>query len=249
MATRFSLLPLAALVAAGLSFGAASAAAQSEILHLEASTFAMEVTPGGVAQFVVDVTNQSAQDIRVYIVRSQNNLPDTNLWYSTLCFNGTCFSKDMSAPPPATLGPGETMHFELSVQAGNDDNSVGTVTVEFAPGIVGERISKEFTVTVDASASSVGSANDARIADAYPNPATSLVSIPLPAASVAGTIALEICNLRGEPIANLSDAARTAIANGAGKVDVDLSGQPNGRYFYRLLSDGRSRTGTIVIAR
>lgn len=248
MANRFALPLLASFVAAGLAFGAATAAAQN-VLKIEAATYDKTIVPEDVALFPVDVTNQSDETIQLYVARTESTLPDTNEWYSALCFNGLCYSKDISVPPPATLAPGETLHFELSVQGGKESAS-GRVKVNFATTIFGGGIDKEFTVTVDASASGVGfGAETARLSAAYPNPAASSVSIPLPAVSSVKNLMLELCNARGERIADLTGDARTALGSGAEKLDVDMSAQPNGRYFFRLLLNGRSVSGPIVVAR
>lgn len=250
MAIRHSLPLLAGLAAAGILLGASGARAQSDVLHFEAQTWQKTTAPGDVAQFVVDVTNQSSETIQLYVRRTASTLPDTNDWYSALCFNGLCYSKDLSSPPPAELPAGATLHFELSVQTGFEPNSTGHVTVSFAPGLFAESIDKEFTVSVDPSVSSVGPGSAvAHSAAAYPNPATSVVSIPLPAASRAKGAMLELCDVTGNRIADLSDRASAAIAAGADNVAIDLSGQPNGRYFFRLMVNGHRTTGPIIIAR
>lgn len=249
MAIRLPVPLLAAFVATGLAFGAADAAAQSDILHFEVLTLQKTIGPGGTAQFPVEITNQSQNTIELHVTRTQNDLPDTNEWYSALCFGTMCYSKDLSAPPPATLGPGEKFHFELSVQGGYELNSSARIKVNFATGLFGGGTEKEFSVKIEESVSSVGSGSTAALTAAYPNPARSTVSIPLPAVSSVRNIRLELCDAAGARVADLTDRAGTALAGGADKIDLDVSNHPNGHYFYRLMLNGRSIIGPIIIAR
>ncbi len=248
MSTCFPLRSLAGLVAATV-LGAATAAAQNN-LALDVKAETMRVAPAGVVNFEVDVTNISSESINLRVTRTESNLPDTNVWNSAMCFGDACYHPSLSEPPAVTLAPNEKLHFKLTMQVGEQPNTSGSVKVVFAAGIFGERIEKEFTATVDASISSVGGANALKISDAYPNPAVSVVSIPLPAAvSVSGNVSLELCNVRGERVADLSSEARAAVGSGSEKLDLNISSYPSGRYFYRIQASGASKTGTIVIAR
>lgn len=249
MAIRLPVPLLAAFVAAGLAVGAADAAAQSDVLHFEILTLEKTITPGDVAQFPVEITNQSQNDVDLIVRRTENALPDTTDWFSALCFGVVCYSKDMSSPPPATIKPGEKFHFELSVQGGYQVNSTGRIKVTFGAGLFGGTTEKEFIVRVNESASSVGTGSTAALSAAYPNPARSTVSIPLPAVSSVRNLKLELCDATGARVADLTDRAGTAIAGGADKVDLDVSSHPSGHYFYRLMFNDRSITGPIVIAR
>lgn len=247
MSTCFPLRSLAGLVAATV-LGAATAAAQNN-LALDVKAETMRVAPAGVVNFEVDVTNISTESINLRVTRTESNLPDTNVWNSAMCFGDACYHPTLSDPPPVTLAPNEKLHFKLTMQVGEEPNTSGSVKVVFAAGIFGERIEKEFTATVDASIAGVGGENALKLSDAYPNPVVSVVSIPLPTVSVSGNVSLELCNVRGERVADLSDEARAAVGSGAGKLDLNLSSYPSGRYFYRIQASGASKTGTIVIAR
>lgn len=249
MAIRLPVPLLAAFAAAGLVIGAADAAAQTDVLHFEIPTLDKTIKPGDAAQFPVEITNQSQNPVDLIVTRTENALPDTNEWYSALCFGIVCYSQYMDSPPAATIQPGEKFHFELSVQGGTQPNATARIKVRFAAGLFGGATEKEFVVRVDETVSSVGTGSTAALSAAYPNPARSTVSIPLPAVSSVRNLRLELCDATGARVADLTDRATTALAGGADKVDLDVSSHPSGHYFYRLMLNGRSITGPIVIAR
>jgi hypothetical protein len=74
----------------------------------------------------------------------------------------------------------------------------------------------------------------------YPNPTTGSFTIELAGNTVPADASLEIYGIRGERVlkTNLSGLNRQTIS---------LQGQPTGLYFIRLVSDGKSVTGKIII--
>jgi len=246
MKTRSILPVFLAVVSAGVVVS--TAAAQNVPYAISADAQAKTIAPGGSTAFEITITNQSSSAIDLYVERSDVTFPDEN-WYSSFCFNGSCFDPSMTAPPPAHLEPGGATLLELTVVGMNSvPNQTGIVKVRFSNFLGSNATVKEYTVSVNNGAGVISEAPRAAQTIAYPNPATGYTHISIPAAMKgARDLSASLFNTRGERVADLSDAARNAVTSGSDGFGVDLAGLQNGAYFYTITSGSASAKGSLVV--
>lgn len=225
-----------------LALAGTTASAQNAY-SLTKSPLNINVEPGGFAGFHIDVHNISGGQLTVRIFRIQNVLPDDG-WVTAICTGQKCFDPKVDTPDPAILAPDEKIDVQLSLSVSAIMGSKGyfTLVLDSGPGTPSD------TIRMSAVVSNAGSVpfdvNDASLA-AWPNPATSLLSIPVPASfrnDAAATV--DLFDARG----NLLPTPESLLGSD-GTRSIDVSTLAPGAYFYRL--NGRTKTfsGSFVVAR
>lgn len=227
----------------GFVFTTATAAAQDASFTVEVHSQTATLGPGGFAEFKMLVQNNTGSQLRLAVVRTANQRPDST-WKTSICYDDLCFIDTLSYPPPFELKAGQTRYVKLNVEAGMDlrPDMVCHVVMEIS-SLTGEVVQKEFDVT--ASVSSVNDRGAVAALAAYPNPARSVLNIPLPeVAAGAHGLSLKIYDARGLQVADLSSMARGS----SDVVRFDVSNMPSGAFHYVLEADGTRRTAQFVVA-
>lgn len=245
-----SLLPgMLALAAAGLIAGAGSLAAQNLPYTVEVDTQSKTISPAGFAKFDIKITNTADYELDMYVERLESNMPDEN-WYASFCFNGACYDATVTELPPAKLPPGGLTMLELTVVAGNEVNSTGTVKVLTSNFLRSNSIIKEYSVTVSNGSAVLTEVPGAANALAFPNPASSYTQVAIPEAfKGAHDVAATLFNARGEQVADLSTEALNAVQSGSDGLRVDLTGLTPGAYYYTLSTGSKKAAGSVMVVR
>jgi hypothetical protein len=201
------------------------------------------LNPGATIQFLGDPADEvikaviylknnsdAAKDVKVKKVINQGDtLPGTN---NTFCFGGLCFPPTTYLSPSYSMGPGEVYK-----------GFYGDYNPQTVPGI--SRIMYVFfdvnntndsvAVTVEYNASPASVNDDlaalVKFSDAYPNPATDVVSVEYMIPGTVKKASIAITNMLGSKIreVNLEDLS--------GKSRIPVSDLMNGIYFYSLVAD------------
>jgi hypothetical protein len=206
----------------------------------------MSVDAGTEVEFYVGLANYTSSPLTMTVHRVENDFPD-NSWQSRLCVPDSCLPTAEVETPAVTIEPSKALYVRLRVFAGSGGE--GKVTLRFdAPEGV-DPAYEQFTVTatmlgVDAPAVNVIDAA------AYPNPAQTSVTIPLPDLALSiGSASLLVYDGRGRVVADISEEANTAIQMGSRSLPVDLSELAAGVYRYQLSIGRRVQQGAIVLVR
>jgi hypothetical protein len=204
--------------------------------------------PGTEIIFDIDVTNLTAMEQTVFIVRTVNELPSG--WTSSLCFD-LCFSSEVDSIATTSvygstpLTPGETRVVSLHVFA---DNSVGTGNVQLQAGTFHDpenRITRDFIATTDPSVS----VNESNLLNTYylnqnfPNPFNPSTRISYNVGE-PGLVLLKVFNILGVEVATLVNEQRNS---GSYSVDFNAARLSSGVYFYSLAVNGFTQTRKMIL--
>lgn len=195
---------------------------------------------------MINVMNLTSSNLELYVNRDKNEFPGDG-WTSQVCLGEKCYSPEESSYPPITIQPGQPPYCKITVVSPLDADGNAHITLSFKAGMLGTPIVKEFTITPP-SISAVDVPSLASHSLVYPNPATTMATIPLPEnVANAGTVALRIFDAQGTMVADLSDAARTSVASGSTGIPVDVKGLAAGAYFYRLDLGNQKVSGSLAV--
>ena len=247
MAHRFILPALAALASFGILAGATTASAQLPY-RIESEVTNKTIASGGTAKFDVKITNESADPLKIYVLRTTNEMPDQT-WISAICFGGSCYAPETDSPEPMVLQPGQQTYLELTMGGSGPMGTSGRAIVKFSTMLGANPVEKEFVTVISGSSSVERENRPLVLAPAFPNPASTFASIPLPTFAMLQNISLELIDIRGNRVADLSSSARQALESGAPSLGVDLTALQNGTYFYRFSINGKTSVGSLVVAR
>lgn len=182
-------------------------------------------------ELIFIITNTSDEPVTISLSRRVvSEVPGS---YNIFCFGGGCYDSQNSAENPMTLQPGETsegsdFHF-LYNPCGNE----GTTSVNYSFASADYSVS----VMVNYIYSTVGiSSSDLFVNSlaAYPNPASTSVTVSYDLSGLNSDARLVITNLVGSKV-----AVRSLNGN-SGKVNVDLSNLDAGIYFYSIEANGQA---------
>lgn len=182
-------------------------------------------------ELIFIITNTSDEPVTISLSRRVvSEVPGS---YNIFCFGGGCYDSQNSAENPMTLQPGETsegsdFHF-LYNPCGNE----GTTSVNYSFASADYSVS----VMVNYIYSTVGiSSSDLSVNSlaAYPNPASTSVTVSYDLSGLNSDARLVITNLVGSKV-----AVRSLNGN-SGKVNVDLSNLDAGIYFYSIEANGQA---------
>jgi len=218
-----------------------------EISFEPLNTFLYE-PPGTEIVFDVEVTNLSAVEQTVFIVRTINDLPAG--WSTSLCFD-LCFASFVdSIATTVTFGstplsPGETrvvsVHFFT-------DNTVATGTCQLQAGTFHNpesRITHDFIATTDPSVS-VNEPSQLKsyfLYQNYPNPFNPSTRISYNVGE-PGLVQLKVFNILGVEVATLVNEQKYS---GNYTVDFDASKFSSGVYFYSLSVNNFNQTRKMIL--
>lgn len=189
------------------------------------------------------VTNISSLPIDVRAIRVSNELPDT-LWFTAMCFGDQCYPFEMNETPPAHILPGDTVLFKLSVGSVTDAYGRGQVRtgIRFDTGEFTAALAQTFVVNIDGTSSAPDEGVE-YIVSAWPNPATSRLTIPTGNLKTSTSLSVQLIDVMSTVVLN----SRDVVVSDDG-VSVDVSGLANGTYFYRVADGSSVRLGRIVVA-
>lgn len=207
------------------------------------------ISVGQFTEFEITLSNSAPNDFDVRVIRIVDQMPDIN-WYSSICTLVECYPKEVDTLPVQTVyGDGGSIITFVHVFS-IETAGTARVTLRFET-LDGEHV---MTQDLEVTASFPGSVEPgepvAAALAAFPNPASESATIPL-SVSTSGTesVRLELFDIRGARVADLSDDARRALDGGSAGVRVDLRALPAGYYRYRLDRDGIIRSGSLVVSR
>ncbi len=228
--------------------------AQNFEVELNAETLHLNANDEGVFRF--ELINTGAQEISLYIVRTENNIP--NDWSSSLCFS-YCFSptvdsiattRDFGSNP---IAPGDTAEVSLHVFTAATPDS-GFISIKI--GSLDDAANYEtFNLSAYAMINDVDeniNAYEFSLAQNYPNPfnPTTTIWYSIPNASVTTgkqsvvNVSLTVYNSLGQKVATLVNKMQTA---GKYSVQFDASGLPSGIYFYKLQAANSVLTKKMIL--
>lgn len=192
---------------------------------------------------IVTNTSQSNQD--VFVVRAINDIPQT--WYSALCFE-SCFPTEMDSVATTasfnstSLIPGESREIALHVFP---LVSGGTGNIQLHVG--------DFNSTVRTIIDLVANVNVVSIKDDkpfefylsnnYPNPFNPSTKIKL-GIRTTGHVSLRVYNVQGIEVTRLVDEI---IQSGNYEVSFDSGTLSSGIYFYKLVTNGFTANGKMIL--
>lgn len=192
-------------------------------------------------ELVLTITNTSTEEENIYLTKYV--LAEVPGSYNLFCIGDACYEASTSSTP-LVLQPGESSDGRFFHMLYNPGGTEGTTTVKyvFTSGDYQDSVTVNYiygNVGVEEAAVSVNSLT------AYPNPATSSV-----------TIAYDLSNMRNSAdtrvvITNLvgSKVAVRPIAGTSGKVSMDISNLDSGIYFYSIESAGKVVSTKKLIVR
>jgi len=218
-----------------------------DISFVPENTF-LYATPGTEIVFDIEVTNLTAMDQTVFIVRSINNLPVG--WTSALCFD-LCFSSEVDSIATTLdfgstpLAAGETRIVQLHFIT---NNNIATGHVELQAGTFRspeDRIALDFTATTDPAVS----VNDGTVLNSYslsqnyPNPFNPSTQINYKVGE-PGLVQLKVYNVLGVEVATLINEQKIA---GNYTIEFDASRFSSGVYFYSISVNNFSQTRKMIL--
>ena len=205
-------------------------------------------TLGSEMIFYIDVTNITQADQTLFMVRTQNNLP--NSWQSSLCFE-YCFpgwvdsvatTSDFGSTP---LSPGETREVAMHVfplvnpgtgivqmQAATFRNPNNRITVDLTATVNPVSVEDENTLVIDY-----------YLAQNYPNPFNPSTKINF-GLEKAGEVEITVYNILGNKVATLVSVFKSA---GNHSVSFDASNLSSGIYFYKIVTNGFVQTRKMIL--
>jgi len=218
-----------------------------DISFVPENTF-LYATPGTEIIFDIEVTNLTAMEQTVFIVRTVNDLPTG--WTSSLCLDA-CFppgldsiatTSDFGSTP---LAPGDSRVVQLHVFS---DNSVATGNVQLQAGTSrnpDDRIIKDFIATTDPTLSvNDGNAlNSYTLSQNYPNPFNPSTKISYNVGE-PGLVQMKVYNILGVEVATLVNERKDA---GSYIVEFDASRFSSGVYFYSISVNNFSQTRKMIL--
>ena len=218
-----------------------------DISFVPENTF-LYATPETEIVFDIEVTNLTAMDQTVFIVRSINNLPVG--WTSALCFD-LCFSSEVDSIATTLdfgstpLAAGETRVVQLHFIT---DNSIATGHVELQAGTFRnpeDRITLDLTATTDPTVSvNDGSAlNSYSLSQNYPNPFNPSTKISYNVGE-PGLVQMKVYNILGVEVATLVNEQKIA---GNYTVEFDASRFSSGVYLYSITVNNFSQTRKMIL--
>jgi hypothetical protein len=206
--------------------------------------------PGEELILYTKIANISLVDQVVFLVRTENNLP--NDWSSSLCFGDLCFisfldsvatSPDFGLQP---VPPGDTI--EASVHFNTDSTIAGTGHVQIQIGTVN---SPNIRTTINETASTepvgvddqVNAPAEFKLMQNYPNPfnPSTTISFTVPQRS---EVSLKVYNITGKEIATLVNGEREP---GSYKINFDGRKYSSGIYFYKFTAGKFSSVRKMIL--
>ncbi len=205
-------------------------------------------TLGSEMIFYIDVTNITEADQTLFMVRTQNNLP--NSWQSSLCFE-YCFpgwvdsvatTSDFGSTP---LAPNETREVAMHVfplvntgtgivqmQAATFRNPNARITVDLTATVNPVSVEDENPVV-----------NNFYLAQNYPNPFNPSTKINFGLKN-SGNVEISVYNILGKKVATLVNGFKSA---GNHSVSFNASNLSSGIYFYKIVTNGFVQTRKMLL--
>jgi len=204
--------------------------------------------PGSELIFEIDVTNLTAVEQTVFLVRTENDLPAG--WSSSLCFD-LCFSSETDSIATTStygstpLAPGETRPVSLHIFT---DMTADTGYVQLQAGTFHDpdtRITANFTGITDPTidVNDVSLLNSYSLSQNYPNPFNPSTKINY-SVGEPGYVQLKVYNILGVEIASLINEQKKA---GSYAVDFNASKLSSGVYFYSITVNNFTQTRKMIL--
>ncbi len=245
MQTRY--ITSLAAVAAGIVTAAGSSLFAQDLTYTVHDSVAM-IEPNWTYDFKTEVINTSKSKVTFRVVRTEMDYPGSD-WQSWICTD-QCFAPEVSTPPAVDIPAGGTLECKLTIFTGASPGT-GHVKLVFTEGVFGANpVEKEFSATMSSTSGVEDRSTGAsKLRPAYPNPALSIVMVPIGDGFRAPSSAsLKLYDPNGTMVGDYSDQARQAAQGGNGTVALDVSSLPAGTYLYQLAVDGQTRTASFVVA-
>jgi hypothetical protein len=146
-----------------------------------------------------------------------------------------------------TIDPGKATYIRLRVNTGS--SGVGKVTLRFDAGDAADPSYEQFTVySIPLSVDSYDQKNSQLAA--WPNPATSSITIPLPEWMRRDESArLELFTVEGKRVVDFSAEVSAALHRGDQHVQIPLQNVKVGTYYYIVSTAQHSMSGDFILVR
>jgi len=204
--------------------------------------------PGTEIIFLIDVTNLTAVEQTVFLVRTENILPAG--WTSSLCFD-LCFSSEVDSIATTStygsqpLAPGETREVSLHVFS---NMTIDSGYVQLQAGTFhnpNERITVDFKAVTDPTidVNDVSLLNSYNLSQNYPNPFNPSTKINY-SVGEPGFVQLKVYNVLGVEVATLINEQKIAGNYSANFNATKLS---SGVYFYTITVNDFTQTRKMIL--
>lgn len=218
-----------------------------DISFVPENTF-LYATPGTEIVFDIEVTNLTAMDQTVFIVRTVNDLPPN--WTTSLCFD-LCFSSEVdSIATTSTFGstplsPGETRVVSVHFFS---DNTIATGTCQLQAGTFHNpenRITQDFIATTDPTlgVNDGNVLNSYSLSQNYPNPFNPSTKISYNVGE-PGLVQMKVYNILGVEVATLVNEQKIA---GNYTVEFEAARFSSGVYLYSISVNNFSQTRKMIL--
>ena len=183
--------------------------------------------------FWLSVKNNTSDSLYITVAKEVlSELPDS---YNTFCL-GNCFDPSVTVSPfTLDLAAGESSTNDQFHLVYYPANQYGTTIVKYR--FYDERINepaREIVVKFITDEVGIDEPIAAKLFNAYPNPATSNVTIQYDFAGCSSNANIVITSLVGNRVYS------QALSNNSGKANIDLSNLVAGIYFYSLEVNGQA---------
>lgn len=231
----------------------------SILIFLSVSLYAQDISfvphdtlvygaPGSEIVFEIDVTNLTASEQTVFIVRTENIMPAG--WTSSLCFD-LCFSSEVDSIATTStygstpLAPGETRVVSLHVFS---NSSIDTGYVQLEAGTFhnpNERITTDYTAITDPTidVNDINVLNSYSLLQNYPNPFNPSTKINYTVGE-PGLVQLKVYNVLGVEVATLVNEQKSA---GSYSADFNAAKLSSGVYFYSISVNNFTQTRKMIL--
>ena len=208
-------------------------------------------TLGSEMVFNIPIENISGNSLNVYVVRTQNILPDSMNWYCSMCFGINCFPYfiDSVASTPdfgsGPIPPDSSLDFSVHV---TPIMTLGTANIQFKAANM-DNPSDFVVVDLTASAVATGINDDESnpynyfMTCNYPNPFNPTTSIYY-GIEHAGFVKIKVYDAVGREVAVLVDDYKSA---GNYTVTFNAADLSSGVYFYTIRSGNFVKTHKMIL--
>ncbi len=201
-----------------------------------------EMPAGQSHEFTGTVYNTSDKPLTVFMVRRQNNIPDS--WSTSLCF-GSCPQAEVDTVNSLIMN-GDSLEYTVTFNTGDQSADSGFVCMAFYADGETDTLTQVFsvnTILTDIEGPSTATVMVFRLLGNYPNPfnPATTISYQLPQLS---QVAITVYDVSGKAVYT-QDLGRQAT--GVHHIRFNAENLSSGTYLYRVRANGQVQTGKMLL--